>query len=348
MTEGTDTGAVRIRAGIALGLALLVLIVFILAVGWEGVFEAAAAASLSIYALAVLATCGTLVARTVVWHTLLGVVDKPRPYWLVGGVFLTAMFAKYVTPYGQVASGVGTAAIVSRYYDSPYEESLAGVVSADFLNYVPYYTLGGSGLLWLLFVGVLEPEISTTTIAGIGGVVGVMGLGYVAWLRRDALVAAGTVIGTRIRAVVGVVSTALANRLRWANVSRRFEGFYTTLALLSDDRRTIVFAFAWAHVGWVGLAAALYLSALAVGVELGVATVFVALALSKLGFIAPTPGGVGGVEIVLAAALASLSPMGFADATATAVLFRFATYWFTVAVGGVSSMALALKDPLPP
>jgi glycosyltransferase 2 family protein len=348
MIEGIDAGAVRIRAGVALGLALLVLVVFIMAVGWEGVFEAAAAASLSVYALAFLATCGTLVARTVVWHKLLGVVDKPRPYWLIGGIFLTSMFAKYVTPYGQVASGMGIAAVVSRYYESAYEESLAGVVSADFLNYLPYYTLGGSGLLWLLFAGVVEPEVSATTIAGIGGVVGVMGLGYIAWLHRGALVAAGIPIGARIRAAVAVVSTEIADRLRWANIARRFEGFYTTLELLSQDRRTIVLAFAWAHIGWLGLAAALYLSALAVGVQLGVATVFVALAFSKLGFIMPTPGGVGGVEIALAAVLAAISPMGFAVATATAILFRFATYWFTVAVGGVTSMALTLKDPLPP
>lgn len=348
MTEELDARAGVIRGGIAVGLAIFGLALFVVVVGWDEVLGAAADASLGVYALAFVACCWTLVARTVVWHKLLGAVDKPRPYWLIGGVFLTSMFAKYVTPYGQVASGVGIAAVVSRYYESAYEESLAGVVGADFLNYVPYYTLGGIGLAWLALEGVVEPALTSATLLALGGLVGVVLVGVAAWRLREQVWSVLVSAGSRGRLQIARVSARAAEQLAWSNLSRRLEGFYTTIELLGSDRRTMIGAAVWAHLAWIGLAGALYFSALALGQELGVATLFVALALSKFGFVMPTPGGVGGVEIALAAVLFAITPMGMAVATATAILFRFATYWFTVAIGGITSIALTVKDPLPP
>jgi len=81
-------------------------------------------------------------------------------------------------------------------------------------------------------------------------------------------------------------------------------------------------------------------------VPFGVAVLVVAV--SKVGFVVPTPGGIGGVEATIAGALTLLTPMSVALATATAILFRFSTYWFVVFVGGGTSVALTLKDPLPP
>lgn len=336
------------RAIAALGVALVVLGLFVLAVGWEEVYSATARASLGIYAGAFLGCLVMLAARGVVWHILLGRVDQRRPYWLVGGVFLTAMFAKYVTPYGQVASGVGVAAVVSRYYESTYEESLAAILSADFLNYLPYYTLGGVGLVYVLFVDTLPIPIAPYVPLAIGGVLIAAAVIVTIWWGRQPVGRSLVGIGSRLRAVIGRGAPRLADGLRLEHLRTRFRGFSATLRLLSRDRNTIIIASAWAHLGWLGLATALYFSALAAGISLPVGTVFLCLALSKLGFVMPTPGGVGGVEIALAGVLFLVTPMGAATATAVAILYRFATYWFTVLLGGCTSIALTISDPTPP
>lgn len=336
------------RAAIALGLALTLLGLFVFAVGWEEVFGFAREASLPIYGVAFVASLFTLVSRSYVWYRVLGVVDKPRPYWLVGSVFLTAMFAKYVTPYGQVTSGVGIAAIVSRYYESTYEESLAAIVSADFLNYVPYYSFGTVGVVYLVFVE--SPSVDVVGYALRGGVIiGVlMILLVLAGLWRTQLNTWLTAILVRLQRLVRVVSPARAKAFERENVRRRLAGFYHTFELLSRDRRTMILAAVFGHVAWVGLAGALYFSALAIGVDLPIGLVFLAVALSKLGFLMPTPGGVGGVEIAMASVLYVISPMGMSLATATAILYRVSTYWCTVGIGGLTSIALTVKDPLPP
>ncbi len=338
----------KVKAALALVLALLVLALFVFAVGWEEVLGAAARAHLVIYAGAFVAMGWCLLARSLVWHRVLSVVDQPRPYWLVGSVFLTAMFAKYVTPYGQVASGVGMAAVVSRYYESAYEESLAGIISADFLNYVPYYTFGSIGVVYLLMVESVSLPLRGYAALITGLVIVIAVTVSTLWRRRDFVERGIVRVTGTVRSLVALVSERRARQIQPENVKGRLEGFYFTLDLLSRDRRTMVTAVVFAHAGWLGLATALYLSALAVGVPIAFGLTLLCVAVSKFGFLMPTPGGVGGVEIALAGALYLVTPMGAAVATAVAILFRFATYWFTIFVGGASSIALTMADPTPP
>lgn len=336
------------QAVVAAAIALLVLVLFVAVVGWEAVFAALGRASVRIYALAFVASLGCLLCRSLVWHRLLSVVDRPRPYWLVGGIFLTAMFAKYVAPYGQVTSGVGVAAIVSRYYDSAYEEALAAVASADFLNYVPYYTFGSIALGYVFLSGVpsIALEQHVPTVAAL--IVAVVAFVAVVWLRRGLLLEAILTLTDAVRPVLERVAPKRARQLRRENVVTRFEGFYTTLDVVSHDRRAMVVALGYAHAGWLAFAAALYASAAAVGSPVPFAVAMAAVALSKVGFLVPTPGGLGGVEAALAGVLLVLTPMSSAVALAVALLYRFATYWFTILIGGVASIALTLSDPLPP
>ena len=336
------------QAAVALLLSVLLLTLFVVAVGWEDVLAAIQRATLEIYVFVFVATSVCLVFRSLVWHRLLSVVDRPRPHWLVGGIFLTAMFAKYVTPYGQVTSGVGVAAIVSRYYDSAYEEALAAVVSADFLNYIPYYTFGSIGVGYVLLVHSPAIDILAYVPTATAVSIAVVLLLGIVWLRQTLILEGLFRVVDGVRGLLGRIAPGKAHHLRRENVIRRFEGFQTTLSIVTRDRHTVGIALVYAHVGWLAFAAALYLSAAAVHhpVPFGVAVLCVAL--SKVGFILPTPGGLGGVELALSGVLYLLTPMTGAIALAVAILYRFGTYWFTVLVGGVTSIALSLKDPLPP
>jgi glycosyltransferase 2 family protein len=336
------------RALLALGLALVVLGLFVLVVGWEEVLGAIRRASLSVYLLAFVSTTGCLLFRALVWHRVLAVVDKPRPYWLVAGVFLAGTFGKYVLPYGQVTSGVGVAAVVSRYYDSEYEEGLAAVVSADFLNYVPYYTFGAIGVGYLLLTGSAPIDLGAyVRPAAVALAVGSLVV-LAVWYRREGIRSGAIEAIAGLRGAVSRISPRVARQFHRENLERRFEGFSETLELVSRNRRSGSVALVSAHLAWLGLAGALYATAHAVGSPIPFGLALLGVALSKLGFLVPTPGGVGGVEIALASVLVLVAPIGFATATAVAILYRFATYWFTILVGGLASVALTLKDPTPP
>lgn len=336
------------RVAIAFGLALGLIAILIFAVGWEDVLDAVYQTSPQVYGIAFLSTLGCILCRTFVWHRIMTIIDRPRPYWLIAGVFLTAMFAKYVLPYGQVTSGVGVAAVVSRYYETEYEEGLAGVLSADFLNYIPYYSWGvvaGIGVL-TLHSPPLEMGTYVLPLALLIGVV-VLFIGFTI-LRRGVLLTVALAVTSGIKQFITRVFDREITFLDPNNVRARFRGFFTTLELVSRDWPSVAIALVFAHIGWIGLAGALYLTALSVGVSMPISVTFFLVAISKLGFVVPTPGGIGGVEFTLASAMYLISPVGFGTAMAIALLWRISTYWFTLSLGGVIAIMVTIKDPLPP
>lgn len=56
----------------------------------------------------------------------------------------------------------------------------------------------------------------------------------------------------------------------------------------------------------------------------------------------PTPGGLGGTEVGTAAALVVLTGATVDVAAAAVLLYRVASYWFVVLVGGASSLYLSV------
>jgi uncharacterized membrane protein YbhN (UPF0104 family) len=85
---------------------------------------------------------------------------------------------------------------------------------------------------------------------------------------------------------------------------------------------------------------AYYLVVLGMGIEPGGDTMLIAVFIfsisTVLGAVVGTPGGLGGTEGGLVALAVQLLEMGRTPATAAALLIRFATLWFGVAIGLVS------------
>ena len=69
------------------------------------------------------------------------------------------------------------------------------------------------------------------------------------------------------------------------------------------------------------------------------------LAGNAVGSAAPTPGGIGGVEAVLAAGLTAIGIPAL-KAIPTVLLFRVATFWLPIPAGWVAYMLLRRRDIL--
>lgn len=334
------------RTLVAFGVAILLIALFVIVVGWEDVLAAVARADLAVYALAVASCAVTLCCRGAAWHSVFNAVEAVSAR-VIAGLFLTSMFVKYVMPYGQIASGPGVAAIVPQYTPLAYEESLAAVVSGDFVNYLPYYTFGAVGVGYFFLTRSPRFDVGLYAAPVAGLVLVVVGFLAVLWFRRDLVerMLMGAVGG--LRRLVALVSERHAAAISHEGVRTRLEGFYATLELVSRDRTAVAVAVVFAHLGWLGLAASLYFTADALGTPIPFGIAILGVVLSKVGFVTPAPGGLGGVELTLATILFLLTGMSGATATAVAILYRFATYWFTVLVGGAASIWMAMYRPGP-
>ncbi|QZA87741.1 flippase-like domain-containing protein [Salinarchaeum sp. IM2453] len=331
------------RLALGLAVAAVALTILVVSVGWQDVLDAMRDADRTIFSLAFLAVIGTLAFRTLSWHQVLQSVERAVPRRQLFGIFTSATFMKYATPYGQVAATPAIAYVLSQNTGGEFEGDFAAVVSGDFINYVPYYTLGTFGLLYLIFGTAwtfdvtarfyLVPLIFLAILAGF----------LFIWYRRETVERALLSVADWSRRVVARVSPRVAEALSKENLQDRLQGFYSTLDLLATDRRSILLALFFGHLGWIMLAVALYVTLYAIGSPIAFPLAMLAVALSKLGFLVPAPGGLGGVEATLAAVLVLTAGIGVAAATAGALLFRLAAYWFPFALGGIWTAVLSLR-----
>ena len=330
---------------IALGflIAAILLGVLLSLVGHEDVATDLAAADPVFLAMSFGAGLLALTFRGLVWTQFLRAIDERMSYVYVAGVFLSAMFIKYVTPYGQVATEPFVAYLVARDADMAYEDGFAGILSADVLNYLPYYTFGFAAAVWIIFAGAFGADIQNYLLAFISMFGMLVGLTYVV-LRRQRIV---YVVILRLVSVIesplGRIRSNYAKHLSPEAVRDRLDNFYYSIAIIATDRRMMVVSAAYAHLGMAFLMAPVYLGGRALGYEIALPIVILAVALGKLGMFVPAPGGLGGVEGFVTATLVILASMSPSAAFSVALIYRVSTYWLTIVVGGTGSLLFVLR-----
>ncbi len=322
--------------------AVVLLAVLIRTVGSEDILSELTTVDRRFLAFAIGSGLLALTFRGLVWDRFLGLIDQTMSRPQIGTIFLTAMFVKYVTPYGQVATEPFVAYLLSRDGEMAFEDGLAGIVSADFLNYVPYYTFGFAALALLLTDRPLGADMRARA-------------GWLVLLFLALLVAVYVVLGQQqlvsrvvvwttslLRRPLGRFSDRFDTLLAPDRIRARLEGFYSTIDLISADRRSLLLAVLFAHLGMLFLMLPVYFGARSLGHELAIPIVALVVALGKLGSLVPAPGGTGGVETIVAASLATLGGLEWAVAVSIALIYRACTYWLTIVLGGCAATAFVI------
>ncbi|MDR2374233.1 MAG: flippase-like domain-containing protein [Bifidobacteriaceae bacterium] len=157
-----------------------------------------------------------------------------------------------------------------------------------------------------------------------------------------------------IAAVAGVLALAasllLIPKLRawvWGKLGATFAQVWPRLVWVMGRPKRMAFAMAGTVVQFGGYVAAFWTALISFGLNdlpLG-AVALVFLIGNTAGSAAPTPGGLGGVEIALTAGLRAIG-VATATAASAAVLFRAITYWARVPLGWIAFRHLAKHQDL--
>lgn len=258
--------------------------------------------------------------------------------------FASATFLNGLTPFAQVGGEALSAAVVSRATGARYETCLAGVAAVDLVNLVPSALFAAVRVAWIVAAGGPTAEVRLAVAALAGVVAVVAALGGLAWRFRDGVGAGTVAAGVRLIAAANRL-TARVTRVDPAAVGRRVETLFDGFERLSADRRRLAVCLSLSALGWLFLVAALWLSLRAVGYAVPVAGVCFVLPVAMLAVAVPLPGGVGGVEAALVGLAVGALGVPPAAATAAVLLYRGATYWLPLALGGAATAALGLRRP---
>jgi len=122
-------------------------------------------------------------------------------------------------------------------------------------------------------------------------------------------------------------------------IRRRLQELNASFQRIAAEPRALVQALAFSYVGWVFFALPLYFAGKALAIPVDPLVVLFVVPASTLAGLVPSPGGLGGVEVALVGLLVAVVPgIGFAPAFAVALVYRFASYWFALGVGGAAAM----------
>ncbi|RBI64636.1 TIGR00374 family protein [halophilic archaeon] len=314
-----------------------VLIYLLVAVaGWERVLDALQGADYTWVWIACASTIVGLALWGKAWQVVLAVLDIEVELRRIVVTYFAATFANYVTPLGQAGGEPFIAYVLSRDTEASYEDSLASVVTADLLNLLPFFNFAAVGLAYLL-LNASMPENAETLAQGLVVLAfGVPAIAYVGWRHRDGVEAF-------VLRIVGPIADR-TDRITVEGVRGRIDRFYHALERIADEPRELLYALVFSYTGWIFFALPLYFSGVALDLPLTLTLVLFIVPASTLAGMTPLPGGLAGVEAALAVLIVGLAPISWSSAVAAAIVYRFASYWIVLLVGGLATLYVIARS----
>lgn len=159
---------------------------------------------------------------------------------------------------------------------------------------------------------------------------------------RTLLIGAAAVL-----AAVGLAAAVpQARRIVTNSVLPALRNSVDSIRMLMSDPLRLLVIFTGALMLQMGYIGALYFAQRALGGEITLVAIgLLYLTVGSAAAIAPTPGGVGAVEAVLLTGLTGLG-MAAAPALAAVFLYRFATFWLPIPIGGLAMRHMVSRDLL--
>jgi len=259
--------------------------------------------------------------------------------------FWSAHFLRLLVPVGSSGAPAITAYMLYGAFDGEYEEELAVTTAAELLSYVASATLVLTGLALALADGTTVRYADVLVAAGVGMLgVAVLLLGGLLF-RPEAADRAVYPAARAVDATLGRFSTRVHEAVARDAVERRLARFHDTARLLRASPRALAAGVALSLAAWVCLSLPLYVGGLALGERCPLALVLVAVPVSGFLYVLPVSGGLGGVEVVVATLLVAGAGVTVPVAAAATLLYRLATFWAPLAVGGAVSVARPVVAP---
>jgi uncharacterized protein (TIRG00374 family) len=335
----------RVVTGFAV--TALVLAVFLWGLGPRAVGAALDDADPRFYAVAVAASVAAMgLAAATLYVLLERLPGAPRGRSFVAG-YLAAIFLRSIAPWGRSGGSVLTAAALDRRGETRFEELLGVTVASEYLTTVASTTVALVGLGYL-FVARGGREVATAAAVFAGfAVVLAVGLVVVVVL-PGVLVRAAVLLLGALRATVGRLWATADRLIVEADAVGRTERFLETTRAVARETETLGPALGLAVLTSLARVVPLWACLQAVSEPVSGPVLMVVLPLTGVAALVPLPGGTGGVEFVLVGLVVAASSATVTGAATAVLLYRLATYWLWLAVGGLGAWAIAGRLPASP
>lgn len=320
---------------------IAVFAVLFFAVGARDVVDSLLSAEPSLVVATFALALGWLAAWSLMLRTVLGSLGVDVSVGRSFLIYVGAVFANNVTPFGQAGGEPIAALLISKVSDSRYETGLVGIASVDVLNVVPSISLILVGVGYYATTAAIGDRLETAVGSAIVLVVGiVLAMGLVWRYRHTIIDRVPTIIAPKLgrlgldRFDSDTLEEDLADRMG---------RFFENIERVATDRWRLAAVVGLSLLGWLFQAAALMAAFEALGYEIAPYVVLFAIPLANVAGAAPLPGGLGGIEAAFVTLLVPTTGIPASIVTAAVLIFRGAIYWMPVLLGGLSVSAFGVR-----
>lgn len=321
--------------------SILLLVLFLVLLGPVALFEQLVSLNLWIFSLGLIAIMLSLIAWSEAFRTLFRLSGSMTVRQALLA-YCTGVFGKQILPMGHAGGPAIMAYTFERHVSLNYNQTLAVVSVAEFLNLVASLVLAIGGIAYLLLFASPIPELQLLQVGILVFTMAIVGLGILVWYRRRTVERSILAVAYLLRHSLGRVSVRVKRALGAERIQSSLHGFYTALDRVFENRSAILLTFIYMQIGWIFFTVPLFTGALSLGIQLPIALVLFLVPASGVATIIPLPGGLGGFELLLAGILVALTGHPVTTVAAIVIVYRLCSYWFMVLVGGIASAVSAI------
>ncbi|MFC6737584.1 lysylphosphatidylglycerol synthase domain-containing protein, partial [Halolamina salina] len=218
--------------------------------------------------------------------------------------YLRGVYGRQLLPVGNVAGPVLIAYSMRSATGIPTDRALPATIIAQAATFLGSTVVAFGGTVALVAGGRSE-------LLPVAGVLAVVGVGWIVLV--GALVAGADLdrivhsTAAAVNRTLGRLSGRVATRTSQEAIGRGLGEFDDARRLIREDPRRIVVAAALSVLGWTLLCVPAVTTGVALGTPIALAVACVAVPVSDFLNVIPVPGGIGGVEVVLAGSLVALA-----------------------------------------
>jgi uncharacterized protein (TIRG00374 family) len=324
----------RVKSLLWFGLSTCIFVVLIWLADFNKILAALKEAELIYLLLSGAAGAGVFFAWSANWYNFFQISNIDCSYPRTFQLFSAGQFLNSVTPFGQFGGQPFMAYLISKHSDSPYEKSLATVMSADLIALIPLTSFVLIGYSYLALTGSVPARLTELSTLTFGLLLFGVVMSYLGWYRNGSLEKTSLSIFESLTSFAGV-GEHLVEKLegKLENVEQTFE-------TIGKSPSAMVKSLVIAHISFLLKMTAFYGVVLSLGIEIDLFYIMLLIPLSALANFSITPGGAGTFEAVMAGIIVLFVNIDFAIAVTAAILYRLSTYWLGIVIGYTAMSSL--------
>lgn len=275
------------------------------------------------------------------WNVLQA-LDVEIPVHLAVLVNAAGAFVNHVSPFGQAGGEPVTAYLLTRSAETEYEVNLASVASLDAIHVIPSLSFATIGVCYYVTTTAIGPglELLFASIVVVTACTPVIAV--VLWRHRTSIERRIVILLTYVLRTIAPVVPRISPPDATA-VADRVGGFVRALEVVAADRRRLVAAVGFSAGGWAIQAVGLWIAFLAVDAPIPLSIPFFVVPIGTMASVLPTPGGLGGIEVVNVTLITLLTGVSAGTIAVAVTMHSVGGYLLTTAVGAAATTVLGVR-----